>query len=216
MVRASSHCLRISLAHVLPFPGLPVELRSSAVIHLGRGVYPDHSRTTAGYRIRCCRLLSWRRSGLSRYRSSRRSRSRHGSRIRLRSRRSRHRRRLGGGRRRSGQRSRRGTGCRSRSIPILHALVPAACPLLYSRRGVRPILALPGRASRSASRSLPDRKSVTTRSCQRSSSEHQPNRLLHPISRIYCEWPGSLLPNHPSYTEPENVSSVQHTAPTPR
>jgi hypothetical protein len=168
MVRVRAFGLRIGLRHVRPSLGLAVIVRPIAMVDVARRVHPHQTRS-ASSRLGPRRSLG-RRRGLSRRCSSRSRRHRRwcSSRSRL--------------------RCRRWSRCRSswsrrlrsrgsiRRIPLLHTLVSAARARLLRCRGIRPVLTLPGRASRGLSyRCLCHQ--------QTSRKRNETNRFIHKFSK---------------------------------
>jgi hypothetical protein len=157
MVRMRTLGLRIRFRHIRSCLGLTVKVRSVAVIHIARTIYPYQTRA-ASCRLGPGRGLRRRGSlGTRRRRWSNYSRSRcwgRGSRLRW---------------------SRRGGSSSSRRcIPLLHPLVSTARPLFARSGRVGSILANPGRARR--------RRRLTYRNLRRQKSSHyrqQMKRSLH-------------------------------------
>jgi len=162
MVRMGALGLRIGLRHIRAFLGLAVVVRPVAMIDIARSIHPHQARTAA-CRLRHRRRLRSGRSLRRRSRSSRRSRSRN----------------LRSSWRWRGSRSSRWS-CRSRCIPLLHTLVPAASPLFAGRRRISSILTLSGRSCRCPRRCLSHRN-LRCQNPRR--NRHQTNRCLHELHK---------------------------------
>jgi hypothetical protein len=189
MVRVCAFCFRIGFRHVVSCLGLAIVVGPIAVVHITGRVHP--------YQLGTATHRRWSRRSLGRRR-------------RLRSRRGR------SGRRRDRSRSRLCRPCRSNrrrggGIPLLHALVSAACSLFARCGRIGSIFALARRTSRGGCL-----RHSALRSHQPQRQHHTTNYHLHLISPeirdLFRPQHRQILPHPLFYVTPSplNVNQSVH------